>query len=76
MATKKKAAKKAVKKAAPKKKSATAKKQLKGTFKNYVTHLKAGDPAPGFQGLDQDGKRFRLMDSKEKNWYSIFIRRI
>ena len=28
----------------------------KEPFKNYVTKLKAGDKAPAFKGLDQDGK--------------------
>lgn len=55
MATKKKAA---VKKAAekPVKKAAAKNTVKKEPFKNYVTKLKAGDKAPAFKGVDQDGK--------------------
>ncbi len=73
MATKKKAAKKAVTKAAVKTKSATPKKAAKKEpFKNYVTHLKVGDKAPVFKGLDQDGKTVSLDGFKGKKLVLYF----
>ncbi|MFY7841087.1 MAG: thioredoxin-dependent thiol peroxidase [Lacibacter sp.] len=68
MATKKRPAKKAVKKAVKKvpKKKAAAKTAKKEPFKNYVTKLKAGDVAPAFEGIDQDGKVVSFADYKGK----------
>ncbi|RXK59833.1 thioredoxin-dependent thiol peroxidase [Lacibacter luteus] len=68
MATKKSSAKKTVKKAVKKvaKKKATAKNAKKEPFKNYVTKLKAGDVAPAFEGIDQDGKAVSSLSYKGK----------
>lgn len=69
MATKKKAAvKKAAAKPAKKAaaKSATKKAGKKEPFKNYVTKLKAGDKAPAFKGIDQDGKPISSASYKGK----------
>lgn len=35
-------------------------------FKNYVTKLKAGDKAPAFKGVDQDGKKISSTEYKGK----------
>lgn len=35
-------------------------------FKNYVTKLKAGDKAPAFKGVDQDGKKISSAEYKGK----------
>lgn len=35
-------------------------------FKNYVTKLKAGNKAPAFKGVDQDGKKISSEDYKGK----------
>jgi len=47
---------------------ATVKKTAakKTPFKNYVTKLKAGDKAPAFKGVDQDGKKISSTDYKGK----------
>lgn len=74
MATKKKKA--AVKPARPKagKKAAgkSAKVPKKEPFKNYVTKLKAGDKAPAFKGVDQDGKNISSDDYKGKKLIIFF----
>lgn len=69
MPTKKKAATKAtIKKKDVKAKTKSASKPAtknatkKEPFKNYITHLKAGDKAPAFKGVDQDGKAISLSD--------------
>jgi thioredoxin-dependent peroxiredoxin len=79
MATKKKAVKKApVKKKAIKsvKKSATKpdskKATKKETFKNYATHLRPGDTAPQFKGVDQNGSSISLADYKGKKLVIYF----
>lgn len=64
MATKKKAAKK---KASPVKKAAK-----KAPFKNHETRLKAGDKAPSFNGIDQDGKTVTSAGFKGKKWVVYF----
>jgi thioredoxin-dependent peroxiredoxin len=73
MATKKKAAKK---KAAQKKKavskSSTKKAVKKEPFKNYATHLKPGDKAPSFKGIDQNGKVISSADFKGKKLVVYF----
>lgn len=73
MATKKKSVKKAaVKKKAIKSiknttsKLAAKKAVKKEPFKNHATHLKQGDKAPAFTGVDQDGKTISLKDYKGK----------
>jgi thioredoxin-dependent peroxiredoxin len=38
----------------------------KQPFKNYVTKLNAGDKAPAFKGIDQDGKKISLAEFKGK----------
>ena len=47
---------------------ATVKKAAvkKVPFKNYVTKLKAGDKAPAFKGVDQDGKKISSTEYKGK----------
>ncbi len=35
-------------------------------FKNYVSKLKAGDKAPAFKGVDQDGKKISSAEYKGK----------
>jgi len=37
-----------------------------------VTHLKEGDPAPAFSGVDQDGKRISLSDFTGKKFVLYF----
>ena len=77
MATKKKAA---VKKAAPQKAAAPAAKKkasksatAKATpFKNHQTGLQAGDTAPAFKGIDQDGKPISFADFKGKKLVLYF----
>ncbi len=79
---KKKSAPKKVKKAAPKKavvkavSPATVKEKAStpssDTFKKHVTHLKAGDPAPFFEGVDQNGNRITSLDFPGKNIVLFF----
>ncbi len=70
MATKKKA----IKKAAVKTKKAPAKKKAakKTPFKNHQTHLQAGDAAPSFNGIDQDGKSISSTQYKGKKLVLYF----
>ena len=42
------------------------------TFKKHVTHLKAGDPAPFFEGVDQNGNRITSLDFPGKNIVLFF----
>jgi peroxiredoxin Q/BCP len=42
------------------------------TFKKHVTHLKAGDPAPFFEGVDQNGNRVTSLDFPGKNIVLFF----
>lgn len=42
------------------------------TFKKHVTHLKAGDPAPFFEGIDQNGNRITSLDFPGKNIVLFF----
>jgi peroxiredoxin Q/BCP len=65
MPTKKKAA-------APAKKAATKDKSAKPVFKKHVCSLKAGDNAPAFSGVDQDGKTVSLKDYKGKKLVLYF----
>lgn len=44
----------------------------KDTFKKHVTHLKAGDPAPFFEGVDQNGNRITSLDFPGKNIVLFF----
>lgn len=79
---KKKAAPKKVKKSAPKKTAAIVAKEKPTvektasssaeTFKKHVTHLKAGDPAPFFEGVDQNGNRITSLDFPGKNIVLFF----
>lgn len=41
-------------------------------FKKHVTHLKAGDPAPFFEGVDQNGNRITSLDFPGKNIVLFF----
>ncbi len=41
-------------------------------FKNYVTKLKAGDKAPAFKGVDQDGKKISSTEYKGKKMILYF----
>ena len=80
--TVKKAIKKAAKKVTPKKASAkkqTAKKAgaakapaKKSTFVKHVTHLKAGEAAPFFEGKDQNGNVISLHDFAGKTLVLYF----
>ena len=65
MATKKKAA-------APVKKAATKTKSAKPAFKKHVCSLKAGDKAPDFSGVDQNGKAISLKDFNGKKLVLYF----
>lgn len=63
----------ATKKKAAKKKSVPKKKVVKKTpFKNHDTRLKAGDKAPAFKGIDQDGKSVSSAGFKGKKWVIYF----
>lgn len=42
------------------------------TFKKHVTHLKAGDHAPFFEGIDQNGNRITSLDFPGKNIVLFF----
>lgn len=44
----------------------------KESFTPHITHLKEGDPAPYFSGIDQDGHRITLDDFKEKTLVLYF----
>ncbi|MBX9783956.1 MAG: thioredoxin-dependent thiol peroxidase [Chitinophagaceae bacterium] len=77
MPVKKKAAKKksAAKKEAVKpiaKKTPVKKTTKKAPFKNYQTRLKAGDKAPVFNGVDQDGKKISMADYRNKKLVLYF----
>ena len=65
MATKKKTA-------APVKKAANKTKSAKPAFKKHVCGLKAGDKAPAFAGIDQEGKGVALKDFKGKKLVLYF----
>ena len=65
MATKKKAS-------APIKKAVVAKKETKAAFKKHVCSLQAGDVAPSFSGVDQEGKAVSLKDYKGKRLVLYF----
>lgn len=41
-------------------------------FKNYITKLKAGDKAPAFKGVDQNGKKISSADYKGKKLVLYF----
>lgn len=62
---------KETKKAKPAKKAA-AKKTRKEAFKAHQTSLKPGQKAPGFEGLNQEGKTFSLADYKGKKLILYF----
>lgn len=42
------------------------------TFKKHITRLKAGDPAPFFEGVDQNGGRITSLDFPGKNIVLFF----
>ena len=44
----------------------------KEVFKKHATHLKAGDPAPFFEGVDQNGNRVTSLDYPGKNIVLFF----
>jgi thioredoxin-dependent peroxiredoxin len=62
----------ATKKNAAVKKKAAKKTAKKIPFKNYATHLKPGDAAPVFKGIDQNGKTVSLNDYKGKKLILYF----
>jgi len=74
----KKAAKKVVAKKSPIKKAVTKKMAVKkspakkSTFVKHETKLKAGNPAPYFEGKDQNGNTISLNDYKEKTLVLYF----
>lgn len=77
MPVKKKAVKKKItakkREVKPIAKKVSVKKAAKKTpFKNYQTHLKPGDKAPVFTGLDQDGKNISLAEYKNKKLVLYF----
>jgi peroxiredoxin Q/BCP len=76
MATKKAVPSKASSKKAPAKKAAVkkapVKKAVKQPFKNHETGLKAGDKAPSFAGIDQNGKKISMADVKGKKFVLYF----
>lgn len=62
---------------ATKTKTAVTKKAAKKTakktpFKNYATHLKPGDTAPPFKGIDQNSKPVTLSDFRGKKLVLYF----
>lgn len=64
--------KKATKKAEPQNQKALSKTKTSKPFQNHVTSLKAGEKAPLFKGVDQDGSKISLTDYKGKKLVVYF----